>query len=143
MASERVGGGRCDRADRPVPRRTPGAITVDYDFEFASRAFGVRAYRQRIQLEFIRPEKPIESPFLGSFTGRLRNKCLNVARFFSAQDAREKLEHWRDDDNHHRPHSALQARTPADVAAEWTRSPELHRSGVPTPDSRNVVAVLT
>jgi hypothetical protein len=34
-------------------------------------------------------------------------------------DAREKLEHWRRDYNHQRPHSALADPTPAEFAAGW------------------------
>jgi putative transposase len=124
-------------------RGAPQAITMDNGSEFASRALEAWAYQHRIQLDFIRPGKPVENSFIESFNGRLRDECLNVELFFSVQDAREKLERWRDDYNHHRPHSALQDRTPAEVSAEWTRSPQLHGSGVPPPDSRSVVEVLT
>ena len=84
-----------------------------------------------IQLDFIRPGKPIENPCLESCTGRLRDECLSVALFFSVQDAREKLERWRADYNRVRPHSALQDRTPAEVAAAWAS------------DSRRLVETLT
>ena len=37
--------------------------------------------------------------------------------FFTLANARQKLERWRLDYNHHRPHSALNDRTPAEFAA--------------------------
>ncbi len=124
-------------------RSAPQAITVDNDFEFASRALEVKAYQQRIQLDFIRPGKPVENSFIESFNGRLRDECLNVELFFSVQAAREKLERWRDDYNHHRPHSALQDRTPAEVAAMWTRPHEPSECPVPAQDSCRLVEALT
>lgn len=36
-----------------------------------------------------------------SFNGRLRDECLNVHEFMPSDDAREKLEAWRIDYNHH------------------------------------------
>ncbi|GAB1724884.1 MAG: hypothetical protein NTNFB01_37800 [Nitrospira sp.] len=35
-------------------------------------------YRRGIQLDFIRPGKPVESAWIESFNGRLRDHCLNV-----------------------------------------------------------------
>ena len=104
---------------------------MDNGSEFASRALDVWAYQHQIQLDFIRPGKPIENPFIEAFNGRLRDECLNVELFFSVQDAREKLERWREDYNRVRPHSALQDRTPAEVAAAWAS------------DSRRLVETFT
>ena len=36
-----------------------------------------RAYWRGVQLDFIRPGKPVENAHLGSFNGRLRYECLN------------------------------------------------------------------
>jgi len=52
-----------------------------------------------------------------SFNGKLRDECLNVEVFFTVADARRKLHLGRRDYNHHRPHSALDDRTPAEFAA--------------------------
>ena len=57
------------------------------------------------------------SEHLESFNGRLRDECLNVEVFFSLADARRKRALWLYDYNHHRPHSALADRTPAEFAA--------------------------
>jgi putative transposase len=104
--------------DRVVALRgAPRSITVDNGTEFASKAMDHWAYINEVHLDFIRPGKPVENGYIESFHGRLRDECLNVEVFFGLADARRKLALWRDDYNHHRPHSALADRTPAESAA--------------------------
>jgi putative transposase len=98
-------------------RGAPQSITVDNGTEFASRAMDLWAYRNNVHLDFIRPGRPVENGYIESFNGRLRDECLNVEVFFTLADARRKLALWHHDYNHHRPHSALADRTPAEFAA--------------------------
>jgi putative transposase len=98
--------------DEVVTDNPPQSISVDNGSEFASRAMDAWAYRHDIQLQFIRPGRPVENSFIESFNGRLRDECLNVEVFFSVQDAQEKLQKWRVDYNQQRPHSSLQDQTP-------------------------------
>jgi putative transposase len=100
-----------------VLRGTPESITVDNGSEFASKAMDLWAYKNGVHLDFIRPGKPVENGYIESFNGKLRDECLNVEVFFTLADARRKLHLWRRDYNHHRPHSALADRTPAEFAA--------------------------
>jgi putative transposase len=60
-----------------------------------------------VQLDFIRPGRPVENSCIESFNGRQRNECLNVEVFFALADARDKLECWRNNYNRMRLHSAL------------------------------------
>jgi putative transposase len=128
-----------------VPYRgAPRSITADNGSEFASRALDIWAYQHGVQLDFIRPGKPGENSYIESFNGRLRDECLNVELFFSLEDARRKLECWRQDYNHYRPHSALEDRTPAEVAAAWTtRAPGLPEAVPGMKHSSPVVEALT
>jgi putative transposase len=98
-------------------RGAPKSITVDNGTEFASKAVDHWAYTNGVHLDFIRPGRPVENGYIESFNGRLRDECLNVEVFFSLADARRKLSLWLHDYNHHRPHSALADRTPAEFAA--------------------------
>ncbi len=82
--------------DTPV---VPRSITVDHGTEFLSRALEEWAYRRGIQLDFIRPGKPVENAFIESFNGRLRDQCLNVHQFASLDEARIIIEAWRVDYN--------------------------------------------
>jgi putative transposase len=90
-----------------------------YGMEFGSRAMEAWAYRFGVQLDFIRPGKPVENSYIESFNGRLRDECLNVNVFFTLADVRDKLECWRQDYNLVRPHSALRDNAPALFAAQW------------------------
>jgi len=74
------------------------------------------AYRNKVQLDFIRPGKPVENAFIESFNGRLRDECLNGNLFFSLDDANNKLEAWRKDYNNNRPHTSLRNLTPKEYA---------------------------
>ena len=102
----------------------PKVITVDNGSEFFSQAMDSWAYRQGVQLEFIRPGKPTENAYIESFNGRLRDECLNGNLFFSIDDARRKLEVWRVDYNTVRPHRSLGDRSPSELL-------EAHHKGVP------------
>ena len=71
-----------------------------------------------VQLDFIRPGKPIENAFIESFNGRLRDECLNVHQFVSIADAQAKIEAWRRDYNQLRPHGSLGHLTPTEFVAQ-------------------------
>ena len=100
------------------------SITVDHGTEFMSRALEDWAYQRGVQLDFIRPGKPVENAFIESFNGRLRDECLNVHQFTSIEDAKAKIEAWRVDYNQRRPHSSLGHLTPNEFVAQ--------RQAVPT-----------
>ena len=51
-------------------RLLPKAITVDHGTEFTSRALDERAWQRKVQLDFIRPGKPVENGMIESFNGR-------------------------------------------------------------------------
>jgi len=62
-----------------------------------------------------------ENGHIESFNGRLRDECLNVHQFLSLEDARDKLDAWRMDYNHYRPHSSLGHLAPAEYALRYTQ----------------------
>ena len=96
----------------------PRSITVDHGTEFQSRTLEDWAYRRRVQLDFIRPGKPVQNAFIESFNGRLRDECLNVHQFASLGEAQAIIEAWRMDYNHRRPHSSLGHLTPNEFVAQ-------------------------
>ena len=98
-------------------RGAPESITTDNGGEFAGRAMEGWAYQTGVQMDFIRPGRPVQNGYIESFNGRLRDECLNGEVFFNLADAREKLERWRSDYNQNRPHSALDDRTPAEFVS--------------------------
>ena len=83
----------------------------------------VEAYRHGIQLDFIRPRKPIENGFIESFNRRLRVEFLNLEVSFTLEDVREKLSRWQQDYNLIRPHSALGDHGPVPLEAQGRETP--------------------
>lgn len=63
--------------------------------EFISKAVDLWAYENQVVLDFSRPGKPTNNPFIESFNGSFRDKCLNLNWFLSLDDAQEKTEAWR------------------------------------------------
>ena len=92
-------------------------LVSDYGPEFAGRTLDAWAYRQGLELRFIRPGKPIENAYVESFNGKFRDECLNEHWFLSIADAQLIIEAWRVDYNMVRPHRSLGQLTPAAYAA--------------------------
>ncbi len=55
--------------------------------------------------------------------GRLRQECLNESWFLSLEDAREKVEAWRQEYNRERPHGALKNLSPLEYASATVKLP--------------------
>jgi putative transposase len=77
-------------------------------------------------LDFSRPGKPTDNPFIESFNGSFRDECLNVNWFLSLADAQQKIENRRQDYNHFWPHSSLSDIPPALYAKQF-ESPQPSR----------------
>lgn len=101
-------------------RATPMRIQADNGPEFISMALDRYAYEHGITVDYSRPGKPTDNPFIESFNGSLRDECLNTHWFLSLADAQEKIESWRADYNDFRPHSSL-ADSPPALFAETLR----------------------
>lgn len=98
--------------------RAPRSITVDNGSEFYSQEMDARAHRNGVELDFIRPGRPVENGFIESFNGRLRDECLNTHLFWDISDAQEKLDRWQKDYNEDRPHGSLGSLSPAEFAKQ-------------------------
>jgi transposase InsO family protein len=72
------------------------------------------AYFNKVKLDFSRLGKPTDNPFIESFNGKFREGCLNRNWFLSFSDVRAKINLWRQDYNHNRPHSSLDNLTPVE-----------------------------
>jgi putative transposase len=92
----------------------PKYIRVDNGPEFVAKELDLWAYGHGVILDFSRPGKPTDNAFIESFNSRLRQECLNQSWFLSLEDARGKIEAWRMEYNHVRPHSAIGDIAPAE-----------------------------
>ena len=91
---------------------------MGYGTEFQSGALEAWAYRRGVQLDFIRPGKPVGNAFIESCNGRLRDECLNVHQFASRAEVQTIIETWRLDDNQRRPPSSLGHLTPKEFVGQ-------------------------
>ncbi len=97
----------------------PEAISVDNEPEVISRTLDDWAHRNGVTLEFSRPGKPTDNPFVESFNGHFREECLGQHWFADLAEARRAIEAYRVAYNGERPHSALDNRTPAEFLGAW------------------------
>jgi putative transposase len=88
-------------------RGVPGHIRSDNGPEFIAAA--IRRWLDQVGGEalYIEPGSPWENGFAESFHGRVRDEFLAVEVFDNLPAARALTITWREDYNHHRPHSSL------------------------------------
>jgi len=89
-------------------------LQTDNGSEFVSKGMDQWAYENKVIMDYSRPGKPTDNPFVESFNGSFRDECLNAHWFLSLEDAAEKIEAWRMEYNGYRPHSSLNGLTPAE-----------------------------
>ena len=106
----------------------PKVLRMDNGPEFQSKALDEWAYRNGVQLEFIRPGKPTDNAYIESFNGKFRDECLNESWFTSLDEAKTIIETWRVDYNENRPHSALGGIPPREFRKR--QGSVLHNAGV-------------
>ena len=114
------------------PRRNrAGAhhIQVGNGSEFISKALDLWAYQNNVTLDFSRPGKPTDNPYIESFNGSFRDECLNINWFLSMNDAREKIAEWMEEYNIFRPHSSLGDLTPEEFIEKQQKKPEISTLG--------------
>lgn len=97
-------------------RGTPEIMKTDNGSEFAGRVMDRWACNNVVKIDFSRPGKPTGDAKFESFTGRLRQECLNANWFMSLGDAKSKIEDWRVFYDQVRPHSAIEWMTPEEYA---------------------------
>ena len=111
-----------------VTRGVPQVIKTDNGSEFISKALDRWAYEKQVTLDFSRPGKPTDNAFIESFNGRFRQECLNTHWFLSLDDAKSKIEAWRQGYNESRPHSSLGWMTPAEFAQKHRNLAQNHHA---------------
>lgn len=114
------------KENKVVPKR----IQVDNGSEFISKDFDKWAYENNVTLDYSRPGKPTDNPFIELFNGSFRDECLNTHWFLSLEDAYEKINAWVSEYNNFRPHSSLNEMTPQEFI-EQQEQQDQKREGLP------------
>lgn len=95
----------------------PTELGLDSGPEFTSQIFCDFAKEHGIAIGYCTPGKKNENAFIESFNGRLRDECLNMHWFSSLNnEARYRIENWRQEYNKLRPHTSLAGLTPNEFA---------------------------
>jgi len=100
-----------------VIRGVPTCIRSDNGPEFIARAIRQFLAAAGVETLYIEPGSPWQNGYAESFHSRLRSELLDAEVFENVAAAQSLAANWRSDYNHHRPHSALGYRTPAEFAA--------------------------
>jgi putative transposase len=97
-------------------RGSPKLIVSDNGIAFTSNAILNWADEAKVDWHYIAPGKPQQNGSIESFNGKLRDEKRNNTLFSTLDQARVELATWRNDYNHHRPHSGLGWLTPSEFA---------------------------
>lgn len=107
-------------------RGVPTHIRSDNGPEFVAKTIRRLATLTGVESLYIAPGSPWENGYAESFHSRLRDELLNAEVFDGLHDAKALAAPWRQDYNHHRPHSSLGYIPPGVYAAgcpEGSRRP--------------------
>ena len=106
----------------------PGELTLGSD---NGSAFTARRFRERLGKQGIRHRRggyrdPESQAFIESWFGKLKEREVWLNEYETLDDARRGIAGYVDR-YHHRPHSGLNYRTPAEVARTWEDQQELQK----------------
>ena len=103
-------------------RGVPRGIRSDNGPEFIARSLQRWLNHVAVETLFIEPASPRENGYAECFQSRFRDEFLAIEEFESLTVAHRLSTQWQHDDNHHRPHSALEYLTSVEFAARCTAS---------------------
>jgi putative transposase len=88
-------------------RGFPTRIRFDNGPELTALAVADWAEENGVELEFIKPGKPMQNGFIERFNRSYREAVLNMYIFETLEEVRTETEKWLGIYNQHRPHEAL------------------------------------
>ncbi len=103
---------------RGLPRR----LRLDNGPEFTSIAVAEWTERNQVELEFIKPGRPMQNGYIERFNGTYRRAILDMYIFETLDEVRELTADWIDFYNNRRPHDALGGLPPRTVCLKETSS---------------------
>lgn len=113
-------------------RGYPARIRFDNGPEFTSIAVADWAEANQVELEFIRPGRPMQNGFIERFNRTYRQAVLDMYIFESLEEVRRLTAAWLDFYNARRPHDALGGQPPRPDHLKVTS-----RVGISATSSRN------
>ncbi len=120
-------------------RGTPAFIRSDNGPEFIARAIKQWLEVSGVRTLYIEPGSPWENAYSETFISRFSDELLKREVFADLLEAKVLVEDYRGHYNHHRPHSALGYRTPAEFAVSTDLDTKVKEAG----KSEELESVLT
>lgn len=105
-------------------RGLPQRIRFDNGPEFTSIAVADRAERNDVELEFIKPGRPMQNGYVERFNRTYRQAILDMYIFESLDEVRELTARWIEFYNCRRPHDSLGGKPPRSSRGQVLRKPE-------------------
>jgi len=99
--------------------RAPEYVRCDNGTELTAYALHDWCRFSGVATSYIDPGAPWQNPYVESFNGRVRDELLGVEELSCLAEAQVLIGDWREDYNHHRPHSSLGMQAPAVFAGRW------------------------
>jgi putative transposase len=112
-------------------RGVPEHIRSDNGAEFTAKSIRKWLNELGTKTVYIEPGSPWENGYIESFNGKLRDELLNREIFYTLQEAKILIEHWKKEYNQVRPHSALRYKPPAPQAVLMPSLAATLLSGLP------------
>ncbi len=95
-------------------RGLPARLRFDNGPEFTAIAVADWAEANGVELEFIKPGKPMQNGFIERFNRTFREAVLDMYIFESLNQVRSQTDAWLEIYNHHRPHNSLGGMPPSE-----------------------------
>ena len=88
---------------------------MDNGPEFISTKLGLWCVGKGVTIQFIQPGKPTQNAYIERFNRSFRRDVLDAYLFEDINQIRMLADEWMEDYNNHRPHDALNGRSPMDL----------------------------
>ena len=102
----------------------PAYLRSDNGAEFVATAVQLWLAAGGVQTLYIEPGKPWQNGKEERFNGTVRDECLTMHQFHSVAEACVRLNVFRHQYNHERPHSRLSYLTPLEFKTAWFEAQE-------------------
>lgn len=103
-------------------RGLPARLRFDNGPEFTAAAVADWAEANGVELEFIKPGRPMQNGFVERFNRTYREAVLDMFIFENLDEVRKQTDEWLEIYNRHRPHDSLGGMPPSEYLTK-------HRTG--------------